>query len=148
MRFDAVAHARAAARSVSVPQRLCAFSRSRAAPRRAGAVRVRADSGSAAPALSGSNESLISALGNAIAEVQQLPPSQRKDGAQEASKTVKAALQALKSQNGVALYDSYSGRTMRRNVRAPGLARTRRCCATNEPTTAAPHGLTLACTRR
>ena len=129
MQIDAVAHARAATRCAAAPQR-CAFARSRAAPRRAGTVRVRADS-SAAPALSGSNESLMSALSNAIAEVQQLPPSQRKDGAQEASKTVKAALQALKSQNGVALYDSYSGRTMRRNVRAPGLARARFLCATN-----------------
>ena len=119
MQFDAVANARAAARSVAVQR--CAFARSRAAPRRAGTVRVRADSG-AAPALSGSNESLLSALSNAIAEVQQLPPSQRKDGATEASKTVKAALQALKSQNGVTLYDSYTGRTMRRNVRAPGFA--------------------------
>ena len=130
MQFDAVALGRAAARSAAAPLQRCAFSRSRAAPHRAGTVRVRADS-SAAPALSGSNESLMSALSNAIAEVQQLPPSQRKDGAQEASKTVKAALQALKSQNGVTLYDSYSGRTMRRNVRAPGLACARFRCATN-----------------
>ena len=69
--------------------------------------------------MSGSNETLMKALGDAIAEVQQLPPSMRKEGAQDASKTVRAALQALKSQNGVALFDSYSGRTMRRNVRAP-----------------------------
>jgi hypothetical protein len=127
MQIDAVAHARGAARSVAVQR--CALARSRAATRHARTVRVRADSG-AAPALSGSNESLISALSNAIAEVQQLPPSQRKDGATEASKTVKAALQALKSQNGVVLYDSYSGRTMRRNVRAPGFANPRCCCAT------------------
>jgi hypothetical protein len=112
LHVNAAAHARCAARSV---QR-CSFSRSRRAARRAD-VRVRAD---AAPAMmSGSNETLMKALGDAIAEVQQLPPSMRKEGAQDASKTVRAALQALKSQNGVALFDSYSGRTMRRNVRAP-----------------------------
>lgn len=115
LQVTAAAHARCAARPAAAPLQRARCSR-RTARR---GLRVRADAAPAA--MSGSNETLMKALGDAIAEVQQLPPSMRKEGAQDASKTVRAALQALKSQNGVALFDSYSGRTMRRNVRAPPL---------------------------
>jgi hypothetical protein len=88
---------------------------------------VRADAGaSAAAPLTGTNESLMKTLGAAIEEVQTLPPSQRKEGFEEAAKTVKAALVALKEQGGVAMFNSYTGRTLRRNVR---FARLHCCCA-------------------
>jgi hypothetical protein len=115
-------HARAARACAAAPQRGCAALRGaaqqRAVPRRASLALVRADAGAAPAALTGSNEVLLKTMGDAIADVQALPPSQRNDGYRDAAKTVKAALSALKTQGGVALFDSYTGRTLRRNVRA------------------------------
>jgi hypothetical protein len=116
-------HVRArAGRACAAPRRAAAAAAApcaRPAPRRA-SLRVRADAGaSAAAPMTGTNESLMKTLGAAIEEVQTLPPSQRKDGFEGAAKTVKAALTALKAQGGVSMFNSYTGRTLRRNVRPP-----------------------------
>jgi hypothetical protein len=114
-------HARAG-RACAAPRRAAAAAAApcaRPAPRRA-SLRVRAEAGaSAAAPMTGTNESLMKTLGAAIEEVQTLPPSQRKDGFEDAAKTVKAALTALKAQGGVSMFNSYTGRTLRRNVRPP-----------------------------
>jgi hypothetical protein len=63
-----------------------------------------------------SRQAGLDKLGEAIGEVQRLPPSQRQDGRAEAAKSARGVLQALTDAKQIALYDSYTGRTMRRTI--------------------------------
>jgi hypothetical protein len=67
-------------------------------------------------AAASSRDALLSELSGAINEISQLPPSQRKAGAEEASRKALALLRELKTSQSLLLYDSYQGRLTRRST--------------------------------
>jgi len=69
-----------------------------------------------ASAVSPSREAALRELAGAIADVQSLPPSQRREGSESAAKQAKQLLSGLKEAGDFSLYDSYTGRTQRRNI--------------------------------
>ena len=78
-------------------------------------LRVRADAAAPSPPQL-SRQAGLAKLGDAIGEVNRLPPSQRQDGRAEAAKAAREVLQALSDGKQIALYDSYTGRTQRRTI--------------------------------
>jgi len=70
----------------------------------------------ASAATFGSQQAGLKKLNDLVADVNQLPPSQRAEGRADAAKAARGVLQALSDEKQIALYDSYTGRTTRRTI--------------------------------